>query len=193
MMPASRSRRRLSLPATWSIAANEDRHIYAIDRQGGNQKWRQAIDNRISQSPAIQNSDVFAIDEQGIVYAVRESQASVDNCHRYDTFGQSSPLPAIGCLWSVATKTIRRLRWIRLDNGDIQQTFDASGQDFLMPAIGDQMIYVAGSRIWALESSVIEIEDRGKPGEANLGLWRLRRCSTVVAARLLVAGRDITG
>ena len=140
------------------IAANEDGHIYAIDRQGGNQKWRQVIENRINRSPAIQNSDVFAIDDLGIVHAVRESGT------QWSRATEMTPSAGvnIGGEWAYVVARggdISRLHWIRLDNGDLQQTFDAGGREFYLPAIGDQMIYVVGNIVRALELSVIEIED----------------------------------
>ena len=140
------------------IAANEDGHVYAIDRQGGNQKWRQAIENRISRSPAIQDSVVFAIDELGVVYAVRESGTQ---WQRPTEMTPSAGVTIAGEWVFVVGRggETSRLRWIRVDNGDLQQTFDASGREFFLPAIGDQLIYVVGDKIWALESIIVEIEN----------------------------------
>lgn len=150
------------------IAANEDRHIYAVDRIGGNQKWRQLIDNRISMSPAIQDSTVYAIDELGVVYAIEESGIRWKKVTDLESIG--SPTIAGDWLYVIGRNLGQpRLQWIRLDNGDIEQEFSRVSQEFHMPAIGDQMIYVAGDWVWAVESSVIEIEDEENQAQE---IWR---------------------
>ncbi len=113
------------------IAANDDRHMYAIDRENGNQRWRQATENRISQSPAIQNSNVFAVDETGIVYIIQEAGIP----WRTPTNMPPSAGITIAGDWLYAVShngETSRLHWIRLDNGDIQQTFDEGGQRVLL-------------------------------------------------------------
>jgi outer membrane protein assembly factor BamB len=140
------------------VVGSRDNHLYSFDRENGNQRWRFALDRPILQSPAILDGEIFVADDQGRFYALRDegNGASV-------IWGPSSEgLPAVTSfnvysdtlLIGVGAPPDFRLLTIDRDNGNILRRYaDGSifGSEMRYPVIGDQLVYVAGNQIAALD------------------------------------------
>ena len=136
------------------VAANADNHIYSINRLGGNQRWRASVDAPVRFAPAIQDSTVYVVDEAGTVYAFGDSgNVATERWKQPLGMTPSAGINIAGGQLFVpgTTADAQRLYALNRDNGDRIHEFATSGRALGYPAIGDQLVYIAGDKLWALD------------------------------------------
>ena len=137
------------------IAANADNHIYSIHRTGGNQRWRAKVDATVRFAPAIQDSTIYVVDDAGTVYAFVDNGNVADERWRHDL----AMVPTAGIniagdklFIPGSTPDAYRLYALNRNNGDLIHQFSpVTNTPLGYPAIGDQLVYIAGEKLWALD------------------------------------------
>ena len=145
------------------LAATNDGHLYSIDRRGGNQRWRVLIENSVREAPVVQGpNSIYIIDTAGVAYEFLDSGGSAQtnwsvNLNMAPT---SSLLVADKQLFVAGTAgdgAQRVMALERVSGATLHQT-TRTGSPIRYMAMGDQILYVAGDKIWGLDFFNIEQE-----------------------------------
>ena len=158
MMPDSRSRRRLSLPAALSLRPTTTATCMPLiartaTRDGGRRPKTASVNLRRFRTLMSSQSTKRELSTSFRRQAFHGGHPPT--CRRQP----ASPLPATGSMPSAIME--KRLDCTGSGSTTVTSSRPLTKADsaFYLPAIGDQMIYVAGEKISGLESSVIEVED----------------------------------
>lgn len=135
------------------IAASTDLHLYAFDRDLGNQRFKINLGTFVEYMPAVQDPYIYMIDRSGEIISLRDTGAA-------DAIVWRKPL---GVSPSAAMNIRNDTLFVpgvdhtlyalnRLENGGERWRFSAvQGQRLQYPTIGDQLVYVGDARLSALD------------------------------------------
>jgi outer membrane protein assembly factor BamB len=135
-----------------ALASSTDNHLYSVDRVGGNQRWRTTLEGVVRQAAAVIDDNVYLADEQGRLYNL-VTQADQQRW-RVDMGGM--PISGVNVvdkylLIGVDVGGQHRLMMFDRGNGTRVAQFSTEGTSLQYPAVGDQLVYVANSDVWALD------------------------------------------
>lgn len=141
------------------LVASTDRHIYGIDRFGGNQIWKYDVNAVINQPPALQDNVYYFVDDQNRAMAVPlGSQSPLWQTRLYvpnlsDTATADTGFITAGTVLFVSVKYGDRHYIIQMDRygGGVLRSFDIGTFPPQPLAVGNQLLYVAGNGLWALD------------------------------------------
>lgn len=139
-----------------------DNHLYNFF--GNSQHWRFRFDTLIQNAPAIQDSNIYVIDDTGLLTALKgsgEGESAIESRSvavdwQEQVSAPRAPLNIRGNLLFVtgSNHTLYALeRLQRPPNGRTRWTFvaDPTGPGLQYPAVGDQLIYVGDTKLRALD------------------------------------------
>jgi len=135
------------------IAASADLHLYAFDKEFGNQRFKINLGTFVEYTPAVQDPYIYAIDRGGEIIALRDTGAAdaivwrrplgVSPSAAMNIRGDTIFVPGVD-------HTLYALH--RLDNGRERWRFSAAqGQRMQHPTIGDQLVYVGDAQLSAVD------------------------------------------
>ena len=138
------------------FTASQDRHLYSLDRQGGNQRWRAAINESSKHPVAVANGQVFLIDDAGMVYQWRISEeasliqrqlsppcAGLNLVDKY-------VIAAVDGIGDSSDQIILMDR----ESGDLSLNgaiADIEGNQLQYPAVGGQLVFAGNTNVHALD------------------------------------------
>lgn len=136
------------------LVASADAHLYSFDRQNGNQRWRINLGQPVRQAPTVLGSDIFVADDTGRLLALedRGNEAA-------PIWNTGAGLPPVTS-FNIFSDTLfigmgqgeaYELFAVDSDNGAVLDRYAMPGSPLRYPAVGDQLVYVAGGHIEALD------------------------------------------
>lgn len=146
-----------------AVAASSDKHLYSINRYGGNQRWRnnQLNNNDVFFAPAIQQNSIYVVDNVGIVYHFIDqgSSAALGWQRPFDVTPTSGINLAGDFLYFTGTNNSNQHKLIQVQRYDAEtiHEFAITGSVLTYPAVGDQMVYVGGDELWARDKNNVEV------------------------------------
>jgi outer membrane protein assembly factor BamB len=139
------------------VAASADGHVYSFDRLNGNQRWRYQVGEQVTLTPAVANNVVYVITASGRVVAIDENgqlrwQQNYGFQPRHSIIAGADYLYVVG-----RTGTSDRLFVLNQSNGTQVRDWPVpEGDTLAAPALGGQMIFLSGKRVWALDAFTYE-------------------------------------
>ena len=143
------------------ILYNSDGNIYSLFWDGGNQRWKYAIQPEVRFTPALAGNFIYAIN--GSTVSVLEDRGGAAG-----VVGQvnlpNTPLTPIN-IWlnmllvGAGDNGDARLLALRRDNLNDQRVFETPSGAIQMPAIGQETIYVGADRLYAIDANMFDKPD----------------------------------
>ncbi len=137
------------------LVASADGHLYSFGRTAGNQRWRYLVGPPMRFAPVVQDTTIYLVDDDGRIMALQDlgGQASVV---WQNTLPQppSSGFTVVGSKLYVSTMSggTHQVLAVNRGNGGIESAkFDTTGNYLHAPAVGNQLLYVGDSSLWALD------------------------------------------
>ena len=142
------------------LVGSADNHLYSFDRLNGNQRWRNDLGSVVRVSPIFYDGEFFVVDEAGLMRAFEDHGNGVTEI--WNAQAGKPPLTSFNVysdtlFLAVGQGAEHQLLAIDRDNGDRLHSFDVTGPGLRYPVIGEQLIYVADSSIWALDVLTMDI------------------------------------
>lgn len=139
------------------LVASQDNHLYSFDRINGNQRWRFSVGRVLRLSPTVHEGLIYLPLEDGLVLALHEEGGQATERWRANLPGPPVTAMAVhaNALYVVAGQP-NNYQLVTLDrgNGTILRTMSLSGQSVTQPAIGEQLLYVGGNALTALDATL---------------------------------------
>ncbi len=146
------------------LVASADNQLYCFDRVDGHQRWRFNIGQPIHLAPTVQDSTIFVVDDSGRMFALQ------DNGNNAGLLWQRTlpKLPSSGFIVagnnasklyiSTTDGTQNQLFAVNRSTGDLLGLdFKQTGTSFQSPTVGNQLLYVGGNSVWALDVENFEL------------------------------------
>ncbi len=143
------------------ILYNSDGNIYSLFWDGGNQRWKYAIQPEVRFAPALAGNFIYAIN--GSTVSVLEDRGGATG-----VVGQvnlpNTPQTPIN-IWlnmllvGAGDNNDARLLALRRDNLNDQRVFETPSGAIQMPAIGQETIYVGADRLYAIDANLFDKPD----------------------------------
>jgi len=146
------------------VAASAEPSIYGFDRNGGNQNWKYSLQSPVSRPLAMQDNVLYFADDVGRTYALPIQGSPIWNSTlSIPNVTQQAP-PATGFtvagdrLFIVANNN-NTYYVVQLDRyaGGSLNSFAIGSTPPKSLTVGEQMLYVAGSALWALDLHNLEV------------------------------------
>ncbi|MEZ4560546.1 MAG: PQQ-binding-like beta-propeller repeat protein [Caldilineaceae bacterium] len=137
------------------VAANVDPRLYGVNRQSGSQTFRADLATTSRVAPALHDGLYYVVDQGGRLYQFSQATA----LWTQDTGVVPSETMSLGInlgadyLYFTGTGSAQQrvLLMVRRSDHAIVQRFETQGSELTYPVIGDQLVYVGGTRVWALD------------------------------------------
>ena len=136
------------------LLGSADEHLYSFERLNGNQRWRNQLGSVIRVSPIFYDGEFFVVDETGLMRAFEDHGNEAGEI--WNAPAGKPPLTSFNVysdtlFLAVGQGADHQLLAIDRDNGDVLDSFSVSGPGLRYPVIGEQLVYVADSLLWALD------------------------------------------
>jgi outer membrane protein assembly factor BamB len=136
------------------ISANDDGQVYSLNRENGSQRWRYSLSNTGNLAPAI-NEGLIYLPYAGNRMIVLQDAGNVANlASDVDLLAAITTSPTFlndAIFVGVGDGADARLVALKRDNLADRRTFEAPQARLLQPAIGQETIYIAADRLWAVD------------------------------------------
>jgi outer membrane protein assembly factor BamB len=137
------------------LVASADGHLYSFDRDNGNQRWRFQLAESLVQPPTILDGRIYLATAAGRFTALEDRGNEAVPLWSVSGLGQP-PVTSFNIFSDtlfigVGAPNSYQLAAVDRDDGALLRTYPVTGQSLRYPAIGDQLIYVAGDQIVALD------------------------------------------
>lgn len=136
------------------LAASADGHLYSYERESGSQRWRYFVGDVIRAAPLFEGGQIYAITENGKLVALEDqgNQALLKFEVQLSAQPRGGILAAAGRLILTARAADgERLFILDRSNGAVLRNVNLGGETAQMPAVGRQLVFVAGNIIRAID------------------------------------------
>jgi len=117
-----------------------DNHMYAIDKNTGEEKWKYKAGGAIVSTPAIFNGRVFFGSNDGNFYALEAGTGKVSWKHTLNRMVVSSPAVFDGSVYFGCNDS--NLYSLRADNGEVEWVYKTDGAVMSSPAVYKNAVVV---------------------------------------------------
>lgn len=137
------------------VAANGDPRLYGVGRETGSQSFRADLTARMTIAAGLNEDDFFALDQNGQLY--RFSGQTVVWARNHGVIPSETASLGINfgydALYYTGTDNAqqRAVMMVRRNDGELIHRFTTQGSELSFPVIGDQLVYVGGSVVRALD------------------------------------------
>jgi outer membrane protein assembly factor BamB len=148
------------------VVASGDNFLYSFDRTFSNQIWRYPVGQRVTQPPMVQENILYLADDSGRALALPDT----GDVPLWQTtlsvpggLGQAPPVTGfVGAgsrLFIAVNNGNNNYRVLQLDRGTgaVLRQFDVGNVPPQALAIGNQLLYIAGAQLWALDLENFEV------------------------------------
>ena len=138
------------------IASNQDGQLYSQNRSNGTQRWRYNLNNSGTLAPAIQDGRIYFPYAGNRMVVLQDGGNAANQVSDVDLPGPITTSPTfqndivfVGVGDNVDTKLVGMKR----DNLGDRRTFEEPQSRIQQPAIGQETVYVAADRLWAVDAN----------------------------------------
>jgi outer membrane protein assembly factor BamB len=133
------------------LAANQDRHLYNIEKETGNQRWRLQFDALINHVPAVHGSTIYVVDTNGSVFALRDLGNQTELLWRSSIpTAPAAPPNLYGNILLISGANNRLYAFDRLDSTRLWEV-EVSGSRLQYPVVGGQLVFAGNAGLQALD------------------------------------------
>ena len=163
------------------VAASADNHIYSIDRSSGNQRWKYDVQETVTTAPVVEGGWLYFVAPSGKLFEL-DSQGNASATSQALTL-QGQPYDGLvgwGNRLFLTASIDGSDHLYMVDRVNKRLAVNYEPQDVIFPhapAVGNQLVYVAGSAVLALDA-FSNPTGQGAPGEAKV-VWRHDAESTI--------------
>jgi outer membrane protein assembly factor BamB len=144
---------------SYVLVAGADRHIYGIDRIGGNQLWKYNADTVINLPPAIQDDIYYYIDEQNRATAIIVgNQVALWQKPLWVPDESATAIAETGIVIAgerlfvgVRHDDKHFILQLARSSGEVLRAFEIGSVASQPLVVGHQLLYVAANGLWALD------------------------------------------
>lgn len=136
------------------VAASADGHIYAFDHDSGSQRWRYQIGENVRVVPLAESGVFFVLSESGRLTALEDQggSAGVRFQRDFNMAPHGGVLGAGGRLVFTGRQPDAERLWIvNRTNGDTLRSVAVGEAQLQMPAVGDQLVFLASDAVRAVD------------------------------------------
>lgn len=137
------------------VAASSDNHIYSHSRESGSQRWRYDVREAVTAAPGVEGGMVYVVTPSGLLYAFNDLGGAAPSPWPLQLTGR--PYGGVvgwgNRLFITTQDTQDHLIMVDRINGRIAINYTAANTTFPhAPAVGNQLVYIAGSALLALDA-----------------------------------------
>jgi outer membrane protein assembly factor BamB len=136
------------------LSSNDDGQLYSLNRNVGSQRWRYNLSNTGNLAPAINEGLIYFPYAGNRMVVLQDGGNFANPVSDIDLPGNITTSPTFlndAVFVGAGESGDARLVAMKRDNLGDRRTFDDPQSRLLQPAIGQEVIYVAADRIWAVD------------------------------------------
>lgn len=136
------------------IVSNEDGHLYSFNREFGSQRWRYNLSSTGSLAPAINDTRIFFPYAGNRIIVLQDGGNFANQVADIELPGVATTSPTFlndVVFIGVGDGTDAQVVAMKIDNLGDRRTFTAPQSRVLQPAIGQETLYVAAEKVWAID------------------------------------------
>jgi outer membrane protein assembly factor BamB len=136
------------------IVSNEDGHLYSFNREFGSQRWRYNLSSTGSLAPAINDTRIFFPYAGNRIIVLQDGGNFANQVADIELPGVATTSPTFlndVVFIGVGDGADAQVVAMKIDNLGDRRTFTAPQSRVLQPAIGQETLYVAAEKVWAID------------------------------------------
>lgn len=136
------------------LSSSADGQLYSLNRETGTQRWRVNLNNSSDLAPAVNDGLIYAPYAPNRIYVMQDAGNSANPVSDIELPANLATSPTFSndvIFVGIGENADARLVAMKRDNVNDRRTFEDPQAKLLQPAIGQETIFVAADRLWAVD------------------------------------------